>query len=185
MARCAKCGRSVVRGKHLCKPLKRSHRQPELTDSLPASPTSSTPAELTPRQFPEAGVEYDCRCISELNASAFSWRARRRRSADQRRQTFDALEPFEPPPGPWVVDVHRIGWGTLDAHDNLRLACKSVVDQVAEWLGVDDADAAAVTWLYSQEVTRKTQIIETRKGRVSCSINRVRLTVRTREGARP
>jgi hypothetical protein len=125
-------------------------------------------------------VEYDCRCVSELNASHFTWMGRRTRSRDQRRRTLAALEPFAPPPGPWEVTVHKIGWAMLDAHDSLRLASKSVVDQIAEWLGVDDGDTAAVTWLYSQETTRKTQIVETSRGRVSCSINRVRVSVRTR-----
>jgi hypothetical protein len=125
-------------------------------------------------------VTYDCRCISELNASHWTWQGRRTRSRDQRRRTFDALSPFEPPPGPWEVTVHKVGWASLDAHDSLRISVKSVVDQIADWLGVDDSDPR-VTWLYSQEVTRKTEIVQTPRGRVSQSINRVRVAVRTRE----
>jgi hypothetical protein len=37
----------------------------------------------------------------------------------------------------------------LDSHDNLRAALKPIVDQVAVWLGVDDADPR-VTWEYGQ-----------------------------------
>jgi len=178
MARCATCGRAIVRGRHTCKPLKRSHRSPE-TDGLPASPTRSAPAPVVLAPMPAEGVEYDCRCVSELNVSHFTWMGRRTRSRDQRRRTAVALAPYAPPPGPWEVTVHKIGWASLDAHDSLRTSVKSVVDQIAEWLGCDDRDPR-VTWLYSQETTRKTEIVETRKGRVSQSINRVRVTVRTR-----
>jgi len=158
--------------------MKRSHRHPE-TDGLPASPGSTVPVEL-PRQPWPGSVEYDCRCVSELNVSHYSVFGRRRRSKEQRRLTLAALEPFELPPGPWEVLVHRIGWAVMDPHDSARIAVKSCVDAVAEWLGIDDRDPR-VTWLYSQEVTRKRQIVRTARGQVSCSVNRVRIAIRTRK----
>jgi hypothetical protein len=40
--------------------------------------------------------------------------------------------------------------GTLDAHDNLPSAFKHIVDELAAWMGVDDADQR-VQWRYEQE----------------------------------
>lgn len=56
---------------------------------------------------------------------------------------------------PFVVTLTRIGKRNLDAHDNLRDACKFVVDGIAKALGVDDGDTSAVRWEYAQERGRK------------------------------
>jgi len=50
---------------------------------------------------------------------------------------------------PCTVLMTRIAPRKLD-DDNLRGAFKAVRDQVAAWLGVDDADPR-VTWAYAQE----------------------------------
>lgn len=48
------------------------------------------------------------------------------------------------------VEVCRSGPRKLDAHDNLPSSCKHVVDAVAAWLCVDDADQR-VRWRYAQQ----------------------------------
>jgi hypothetical protein len=51
---------------------------------------------------------------------------------------------------PVTVTLTRISWGKLDEHDNLPSAFKHVVDELAAWLGIDDADKR-VTWRYAQK----------------------------------
>lgn len=60
----------------------------------------------------------------------------------------------KPPPGPWVVSLHRIGKGALDT-DNLGGAFKAVRDQIAKELGTDDAPNSPIQWEYSQSICRK------------------------------
>ena len=48
-----------------------------------------------------------------------------------------------------AVTLTRVSPGTLDAHDNLRSALKSVVDGVASYFGIDDADPR-IEWRYAQ-----------------------------------
>jgi hypothetical protein len=173
--RCEKCHRAIVLGRHWCRPLRRSHRDPS-TDATPRlGPTK--PVTLAP--FPVEGVTFACRVASELNLSAWNRWGRRARSKDQRRRTREALAPYRAPALPVEITVHRWGWNLIDAHDSLPIACKSVVDQVAEWLGCDDADTR-VTWLYSQEITRETELVQTPKGPVRQSVNRLRITIRSR-----
>lgn len=50
---------------------------------------------------------------------------------------------------PITVDLTRVSAGTLDQHDNLRMAFKGLVDQVAETYGLPDCDPA-FTWAYHQ-----------------------------------
>lgn len=57
------------------------------------------------------------------------------------------------PSRPLVVTLTRVSLGTLDAHDNLRSALKSVVDGVADYFGVDDSDPR-VEWVYRQQKGR-------------------------------
>jgi hypothetical protein len=51
--------------------------------------------------------------------------------------------------GVLVVTLTRVSSGVLDAHDNLRSALKSVVDGVADYFEIDDADPR-ITWVYKQ-----------------------------------
>jgi hypothetical protein len=122
-------------------------------------------------------VEFDCRTVSELNVPRWSTFGRRRRSGEQWRATLAALNPFTPPPLPVEVTLTRTGWSMLDEHDNLRIALKTVVDAIAEWLEVDDRDER-IRWLYSQQITRETKIVQTSRGPVSCSVNRVKISIR-------
>jgi len=59
-----------------------------------------------------------------------------------------------PPRLPLVVTIVRIGPKALDG-DNLQGSAKGVRDEVARYLGVDDADTETrVTWRYAQEKSR-------------------------------
>jgi hypothetical protein len=144
---------------------------------MPSSPTSTAPTTIDPLPFPVEGVEFSCRVASELNLTAWNRWGRRARSRDQRQRVCEALAPYEPPALPVEVTVFRTGWNMLDEHDNLRLACKSVVDAIAEFLGIDDRDGR-VTWLYAQKVTRDTEVVPTRKGPVRQAVNRIRIQIR-------
>lgn len=55
---------------------------------------------------------------------------------------------------PVTVTLTRMSPGTLDEHDNLPSAFKHIVDQLAAWLGVDDADER-VTWKYAQSKCKR------------------------------
>jgi hypothetical protein len=54
-----------------------------------------------------------------------------------------------PPALPLTITVTRVAPGKLDGHDALPLSAKHVVDAIAAWLGVDDADSR-LTWRYAQ-----------------------------------
>jgi hypothetical protein len=176
--RCEICHRAIVRGKHWCRPLGRSHRDPS-TDTTPL--TSTAPVVLPPLPpFPVEGVTFDCKVASELNLTRWNWRGRRERSKDQRCRVHNALAPYAVPRfEAYEITIHRIGWNAMDAHDSLRSASKSVADQIAEWIGLDDADPR-ITWLYSQEITRETELVQTPKGTVRQSVNRLRIEIRAR-----
>lgn len=79
------------------------------------------------------------------------WRAQARRVKAERAAVAWMLAIHKPPPaGPITVHLCRVSPGAgLDAHDNLRGSLKAPVDQVAEWLGLDDRDPS-ITWEYSQ-----------------------------------
>lgn len=106
-------------------------------------------------------VEFPLRTVSALNEREH-WGAKARRVKRERRTTGLALLMVRGSPtlkararghlagdGRLVVELTRLSRGELD-DDNLRGALKSVRDQVAEWLGVDDRDPR-VTWAYGQE----------------------------------
>ena len=90
--RCETCHRAIVRGEHRCRPLGRSHRNPE-TDTH--APSTSAPVALPPLPpFPAEGVAFDCKVASELNLTRWNWRGRRERSKDQKARTHNALSRF-------------------------------------------------------------------------------------------
>lgn len=81
------------------------------------------------------------------------WETKATRAKSQRILAWAELKAADKAPrlmGPVTVKVTRIAPRALDKHDNLRMACKAVVDGVADWLGVDDRDPR-VTWEYGQE----------------------------------
>ena len=76
------------------------------------------------------------------------WATKATRAKSQRILAWAELKAADKAPrlmGPITVKVIRIAPRALDKHDNLRMACKAVVDGVADWLGVDDRDPR-VTW---------------------------------------
>lgn len=76
------------------------------------------------------------------------WASKARRVKAQRQHVAWAFKAERPdrPELPVIVKLTRIAPRRLD-DDNLRAAFKAVRDQVAEWLGVDDADPQ-VEWHY-------------------------------------
>jgi hypothetical protein len=77
------------------------------------------------------------------------WRQRARRVKNERYTTRLILLASEPPALPCVVTLTRLSPGKLDG-DNLQGAGKAVRDQVADFLGIDDADER-IEWRYAQE----------------------------------
>jgi hypothetical protein len=83
--------------------------------------------------------------------------ARASRRKKERKITAEALESYAPvklEPGQ-KIEVHlvRLASRPLD-DDNLQAACKTVRDEIAAWIGLDDADPR-FKWSYSQEVVRE------------------------------
>ena len=76
------------------------------------------------------------------------WAAKHRRVKSQRDAVAWILGNRARPALPVVVMLTRVSARTLD-DDNLRGAFKAVRDQLATWLGVDDADPR-VRWDYDQ-----------------------------------
>jgi len=104
----------------------------------------------------DATVELDLplRVISSLNQREH-WAAKARRAKQERVTTAWMLAAEPKPSLPCVVLLTRIAPRKLD-DDNLRGAFKAVRDEVARWLGVDDADPR-VRWAYAQTRGRPKQ----------------------------
>lgn len=51
---------------------------------------------------------------------------------------------------PALVVITRVAPRRLDGHDNLQAACKPVVDELAEWLGLATDDDPRVRWAHRQ-----------------------------------
>lgn len=91
--------------------------------------------------------------LSPNKTSGEHWSKRYRRSKDQHEVigwTLLARLGRTPPSLPVTVTLTRCAPKPFDAHENLPMAFKHVVDAVAKHLGVDDADPR-VTWRYEQE----------------------------------
>lgn len=114
--------------------------------------------------------------VSEANARG-SWHSSAARAAKQRAAVGLVLRQHIAPALPCTVRLVRVAPRALDG-DNLQRACKAVRDAVADWLGIDDADAR-VSWHYAQatgkprehrvDITaepRRWQIVETPTGTV-------------------
>lgn len=76
--------------------------------------------------------------------------ARARRVRKEREAVAWMLRTATMPALPCSVLLTRIAPSNGVDSDNLQGSLKAVRDQVAEWLGVDDKDTAAVYYLYSQ-----------------------------------
>lgn len=105
----------------------------------------------------DIAVTVPIRAVSEANRSQREhWSSVNRRVKKTREAVFwflyaATLTKTAPPHGwPVAVKVVRVAPRRLDAHDNLRSACKSVVDEVALWLRLTTDADPRVTWDYDQ-----------------------------------
>ena len=80
---------------------------------------------------------------------------RARKVKAEREAVGFVLNPHKAPVGPVVVNLGRVSPSAkgLDK-DNLQGGLKAVRDQVATWLGRDDADES-IEWTYSQRPGKK------------------------------
>ncbi len=99
-------------------------------------------------------LELPLRLVSSLNQREH-WAAKARRAKQERETAAWLLAVHLAPSLPCVVLLTRIAPRSLD-DDNLRGAFKAVRDEVARWLGVDDADPR-VRWAYAQTRGRPKQ----------------------------
>lgn len=95
------------------------------------------------------------RTVSGMNARE-PWRARAKRVKAERQFVGVYLAASWPSlrrvKFPCVVTLTRIGpTNGLDPFDNLPSSLKGVVDQIAEWLGVDDRKDDRVRYVCKQE----------------------------------
>lgn len=97
-------------------------------------------------------LELPIHTVSLLNQREH-WRVTAHRKKVHRAIVTKQLEGVLPPNLPVHIRLTRLSSGTLDAHDNLPSAFKHVVDALAAWLNVDDADPRVV-WSYKQEKAR-------------------------------
>jgi hypothetical protein len=101
----------------------------------------------------EIDVDIACEIKSAFNTRHAAWEQRHSRARRERNAVVEALEGITTP---WwsnyYVTLMRCGPRKLD-DDNLRGAMKSVRDQLAQWLGLDDADERIV-WGYAQRVVK-------------------------------
>jgi hypothetical protein len=98
-------------------------------------------------------VEAPIKTVSEMNARCH-WSVRNKRRAEQRREVYYAWKVAVAGckrrlSAPYLIKLTRRGIKVLD-DDNCQGAMKFVRDQVAELLGLDDADDQ-ITFEYAQE----------------------------------
>ena len=87
--------------------------------------------------------------VSEANERG-RWFAGAKRSAQQRAIVGAMLSRHRPLPVPAIVRMVRVAPCALDEGDNISRAFKSVRDEVANWLGVNDRDPI-VEWHVGQQ----------------------------------
>jgi hypothetical protein len=119
----------------------------------PASPApradSSTPSSA---RSPAFAVRFPIRTVSELNRRGHEhYRVTHKRSSEQKWIVSLILGLKRNFRFPVTVKLTRLAPRKLDAGDNLNSFAKSIRDQIAKWLGVNDGDETRVTWEYAQE----------------------------------
>jgi len=100
-------------------------------------------------------IDLHIKTVSTLNTREH-FRVAAKRKAIQRAQTRRVVSQLPTPQLPAIVCLTRHSAGSLDAHDNLPSAFKHVVDELAVWLGIDDANPL-VQWRYEQEKCKRGQ----------------------------
>lgn len=93
-------------------------------------------------------IEFPLLTVSMLNKREH-FRVTAKRKKQHRETVRLMLNGKTPPALPVIVTLTRVSAGTLDAHDNLPSSMKNIVDEIAAWLGIDDADPR-VSWRYAQ-----------------------------------
>jgi len=93
-------------------------------------------------------VSVPIRVVSVMNTREHH-QARARRAKLHRQSAHWAMEQTRTRPAlPCIVTMTRIAPREMDG-DNLQAGMKACRDGVADWLGLDDADAR-ITWAYAQ-----------------------------------
>jgi hypothetical protein len=101
---------------------------------------------------PAFALRFPIRTVSELNARGHEpWRKTHRRSSEQKWIVMLILGFSRTFRFPVTVKLTRLAPRKLDSGDNLNAFAKSIRDQIAKWLGVNDGDTSKVTWEYAQE----------------------------------
>ncbi|MFA7291879.1 MAG: hypothetical protein WC023_06480 [Rhodocyclaceae bacterium] len=98
-------------------------------------------------------IELPLKTVSLLNMREH-FRVAATRKALHRRTVQLMFKGKERPTLPATVTLTRLSPGTLDAHDNLPSSMKHIVDGLADWLDVDDADPR-VRWVYAQQKSQR------------------------------
>ena len=98
-------------------------------------------------------VEIPIKTVSLLNMREH-FRVTAKRKAEHRYVVGMVMHGMPKPALPCVVTLTRVSPGTLDEHDNLPSSQKHVVDGIASWLGIDDADKR-VKWKYAQQKCKR------------------------------
>lgn len=94
--------------------------------------------------------------VSGLNAREH-WRVRAKRVKAEREAVAWALSLTKPLRLPVTVTLTREGKRKLDS-DNLQGALKAPRDEVAKWLGADDADPR-IEWRYAQTTGKEYAVL--------------------------
>jgi capsular polysaccharide biosynthesis protein len=105
------------------------------------------------------------------------YRARANRVQRERKAVSKALEGKSPPSVPVTLILVRTGWACLDP-DGLACATKTVVDQVAAWLGIDDRHPDLHVQL-AQRTTRERVKIQTQRGVLTKAKVSLSITIRS------
>ena len=136
----------------------------------PAKPSHSIPpwprccecgGPARPKTKPAFVIEFECDTQSEANIRG-RW-GKMTRAKAQRDKTFEEVAvalangQVMPNQGPWFVRLTRLAIEKIDT-DNLGRAMKSIRDQVAAILGIDDALDCAY-WDCQQEPGHQTKAV--------------------------
>jgi hypothetical protein len=134
-----------------------AHEGAPAPDSRPVTLLAVVSAPPPPRVGAVA-FELDLALANATNVrDSHEWAMRARRARKQWAAVGEALRGQRPPPGPWIVALHRTGWNKLDS-DGLVTASKHVRDAVSEFLDEDDR-STRIHWVLSQEITRERRTV--------------------------
>lgn len=107
-------------------------------------------ADTSPARALSGAIVVPLRTVPGLNVREH-WQARSSRVKKERKAVAWCLVGTPKPPIPCSVRLTRVSPGTVGMDDdNLPGSLKSVRDQIAEWLGIDDRDRNQVRYHYAQ-----------------------------------